>query len=193
MNIPMSSIAAASAVRAGTVKARSLVEDAFARIKALDPALNSFTRIFTVRALAKAEAVDRALADGEDPGPLAGVLFAAKDLFDVEGFATTAGNRSREGAPKAPHDAVVIQRLEAAGAILIGALNMDEFAYGFSTENAHYGTTRNPHNLERLTGGSSGGSAASVAAGLVHLSCPSSGDLRQAGAFGSGGFPAPAG
>ena len=170
MNLQLSAIATGAALRAGTVKARGLVEDAFARIKAVDPALNSFTRIFTVRALAKAEAVDRALAAGEDPGPLAGALFAVKDLFDVEGFATTAGNLYREGAPKATQDAIVIARLEAAGAILIGATNMDEFAYGFSTENAHFGTTRNPHDLERLAGGSSGGSAASVAAGLVHLS-----------------------
>ena len=170
MNSAMSAIATAAAVRAGKLKARDLVEDAFARIKALDPALNSFTRVFAVRALARAEAVDRIAAAGEDPGPLAGVLFAAKDLFDVEGFATTAGNKHREGAPKAEKDAPVIARLEAAGAILIGAVNMDEFAYGFSTENAHYGTTRNPHDLERLAGGSSGGSAAAVAAGLVQLS-----------------------
>jgi AtzE family amidohydrolase len=166
----MSAIATAAAVRAGTLKARDLVEDAFARIKALDPALNAFTRVFASRALAKAEAVDRAAAAGADPGPLAGIVFAAKDLFDVEGVATTAGNKHREGAPKAVRDAPVIARLEAAGAILIGAANMDEFAYGFSTENAHYGVTHNPHDLERLAGGSSGGSAAAVAAGFVHLS-----------------------
>lgn len=170
MTSPLSALEVAAGVRAGRLKACDLVEGAFARIKALDPALNSFTRIFAARALDKAEAVDRAVAAGEDPGPLAGVLFAAKDLFDVEGFATTAGNKYREGAPKAEKDAAVIARLEAAGAILIGAANMDEFAYGFSTENAHYGVTRNPHDLERLAGGSSGGSAAAVAAGLVQLS-----------------------
>jgi len=171
MTAPWSAIAAAAAVRAGGVQARNLVEDAFARIRALDPALNCFTRVFTDRALAKAEAVDRAVAAGDDLGPLAGAPFAAKDLFEVAGYPTTAGNKYREAnAPKASADAIVIQRLEAAGAILIGALNMDEFAYGFSTENAHYGSTRNPHDLERLAGGSSGGSAAAVAAGLVPLS-----------------------
>lgn len=171
MTAPLSAIAAAAAVRAGEAKARNLVEGAFARIRALDPALNCFTRVFTDRALARAEAVDRAVAAGADLGPLTGVPFAAKDLFDVSGYPTTAGNKYREAnAPKARADAVVIQRLEAAGAILIGALNMDEFAYGFSTENAHYGITRNPHDPERLAGGSSGGSAAAVAAGLVPLS-----------------------
>jgi AtzE family amidohydrolase len=170
MTSPLSALETAAGVRAGRLKARDLVEDAFARIKALDPALNSFTRIFATRALDKAEAVDRTVAAGEESGPLAGVLFAAKDLFDVEGFATTAGNKYREGAPKAEKDAAVIAQLESAGAILIGAANMDEFAYGFSTENAHYGVTRNPHDLERLAGGSSGGSAAAVAAGFVSLS-----------------------
>lgn len=170
MTSPLSALEAAAGVRAGRLKARDLVEDAVARIKALDLALNSFTRIFAARARAKAEAVDRAVAAGEEAGPLAGVLFAAKDLFDVEGFATTAGNKYREGAPEAEKDAPVIARLEAAGAILIGAANMDEFAYGFSTENVHYGVTRNPHDLERLAGGSSGGSAAAVAAGFVPLS-----------------------
>jgi len=170
MTLPLSAIETAAAIRAGGLKARDLVEDSLARIKAQDAALNSFTRIFAARALAKAEAVDLAVAAGENTGPLAGVLFGAKDLFAVEGFPTTAGNRAREGAPKAVKDAPVIARLEAAGAILIGATNMDEFAYGFLTENAHYGVTRNPHDPERLAGGSSGGSAVAVAAGLVQLS-----------------------
>jgi Asp-tRNA(Asn)/Glu-tRNA(Gln) amidotransferase A subunit family amidase len=97
-------------------------------------------------------------------GPLAGVPFAVKNLFDVEGVTTIAGSKIRRDAAPAAHDATAVQRLTAAGAVLIGALNMDEFAYGFVTENAHDGPTRNPHDLARIAGGSSGGSAAAVAA-----------------------------
>jgi aspartyl-tRNA(Asn)/glutamyl-tRNA(Gln) amidotransferase subunit A len=125
------------------------------------------TRVLRERALAEAARVDAAAARGEDPGPLAGVPYAVKDLFDVAGLLTTAGSASRAGAQLAGADAAAIQRLKAAGAVLCGTLNMDEFAYGFATINAAYGTTRNPHDPARLAGGSSGGSAAAVAAGLV--------------------------
>lgn len=102
-------------------------------------------------------------------GPLKGVTFAVKDLFDIAGLPTTAGAKMRIDAEPAVRDAEVVARLKAAGAGLVGTLNMDEYAYGFATVNAHFGTTKNPYDLERLAGGSSGGSAAAVAAGLVPL------------------------
>ena len=121
------------------------------------------------RALAAAAVVDAALAAGGDPGPLAGVPFAVKNLYDVAGLATIAGSCiDRDRAPAA-RDAALVRRLTNAGAVLVGALNMDEYAYGFSTENTHYGATRNPHDPTRIAGGSSGGSAAAVAASLVPL------------------------
>jgi AtzE family amidohydrolase len=148
---------------AGTATAR--VQASLARIAATDSRINAFTAVLAERALARAESLDR---EGH-AGPLAGVPFAVKNLFDVQGLPTLAGSRiGRDSAP-ASRDAVLVRRLEAAGAVLVGALNMDEYAYGFTTENTHEGPTRNPHALERLAGGSSGGSAASVAAGQVPL------------------------
>jgi amidase/aspartyl-tRNA(Asn)/glutamyl-tRNA(Gln) amidotransferase subunit A len=143
------------------------------RIELRDPQVNAFTAVFAERALNRAAALDAARAAGEASlGPLAGVPFAVKNLFDVAGLVTLAGSRverERPGAAPAATDATAITRLEAAGAILVGALNMDEYAYGFTTENTHYGATRNPHDLSRTAGGSSGGSGAAVAAGLVPL------------------------
>ncbi|MFC7540875.1 AtzE family amidohydrolase [Siccirubricoccus deserti] len=104
------------------------------------------------------------------PRPLAGVPFAAKNLFDLAGIPTTAGSRIRRTAAPATRDAFLVRQLSRAGAICLGALNMDEFAYGFTTENSHDGPARNPHDLSRIAGGSSGGSGAAVAAGLVPLS-----------------------
>jgi Asp-tRNA(Asn)/Glu-tRNA(Gln) amidotransferase A subunit family amidase len=98
------------------------------------------------------------------PGPLAGVPFAAKNLFDLAGIPTTAGSKIRKTAPSARRDAYLVRRLTGAGAICVGALNMDEFAYGFTTENSHHGPARNPHDLSRIAGGSSGICAALVAA-----------------------------
>lgn len=130
------------------------------QLNARNRALRAFTRIF---------AVDRSGAGVRTPaeGALAGVPFAVKDLFDVQGLTTTAGAAMRVDAAPAARDAEVVRRLKAAGAVLVGTTNMDEFAYGFATVNAHFGTTRNPHDPARLAGGSSGGSAAAVAAGLV--------------------------
>jgi AtzE family amidohydrolase len=143
------------------------------RIEQLDPQVNAFTAVLRDRALRRAAELDAARAAGEaSVGPLAGVPFAVKNLFDVAGLVTLAGSRierERPGATPAAADATAITRLEAAGAILVGALNMDEYAYGFTTENTHYGATRNPHDLERMAGGSSGGSGAAVAAGLVPI------------------------
>lgn len=128
------------------------------------------TVILEERALAQAARVDALVASGRDPGPLAGVPFGVKDLFDVAGLPTTVGAAMLRDAPPAARDAEAIMRLEAAGAVLVATLNMDAFAYGFATINAHFGTTRNPHDPDRIAGGSSGGSAAVVAAGIVPFS-----------------------
>ena len=159
----------AGEVRAGRVTARAVTQATLSRIARRNGALNAFTAVLDARALARADAIDAAIAGGAPVGPLAGVPFAVKNLFDIEGLPTLAGSKIRRDATPPPRDATLIQRLEAAGAILVGALNMDEFAYGFVTENAHDGPTHNPHDLTRIAGGSSGGSAAAVAAGLVPL------------------------
>jgi AtzE family amidohydrolase len=129
-----------------------------------------FTRVLADRAISDAKKVDEVIASKMDPGPLAGVPFGVKDLFDIAGITTTAGSKVREHAFPAKWDAMAITRLKDAGAVLVGTLNMDEFAYGFATVNPHYGTTRNPNDVSRLAGGSSGGSAAAVSAGLVPIS-----------------------
>lgn len=159
----------AEQVRGGSC-ASAIVHQTFAHIAELDPKLNCFTRLTRERALRSAARIDADVAAGRDPGPLAGVPFAVKNLFDIAGEVTLAGSTLRASYPAAAEDALLVSRLEAAGAVLVGALNMDEFAYGFSTENSHYGATRNPHDPSRIAGGSSGGSAAAVAAGLVPFS-----------------------
>ena len=166
----------AAAVREGRVAAVDVVRASLARIGATDERINAFTDVVAERALARAEALDRRLArarpaDTASGGPLvlAGVPFAAKNLFDVAGLTTRAGSKIERERPPARTDAALVQRLEAAGAVLVGALNMDEYAYGFTTENSHDGPTRNPHDLARSAGGSSGGSAAALAAGQVPL------------------------
>ena len=159
----------AAGVRDGSHSAESLVEKTLADIAAHDGRYNCFTRVLADEASRDARAIDAKIAAGEDAGPLAGVPFAVKDLYDIAGLVTTAGSVVRKTARPALRDAEAAARLKAAGAVLVGTLNMDEFAYGFATVNAHYGTTRNPHDVERLAGGSSGGSAAAVAAGLVPL------------------------
>lgn len=160
----------AAAVRDGQVSAVAVAEAALARVARLNAQFNCFTAITAERALAEAQAVDARRAGGGEPGPLAGVPFAVKNLFDLKGVVTLAGSKIDAEHPPAAADATIVQRLVAAGAVPIGALNMDEYAYGFTTENSHYGPTRNPHDPSRVVGGSSGGSAAAVAAGLVPLS-----------------------
>jgi aspartyl-tRNA(Asn)/glutamyl-tRNA(Gln) amidotransferase subunit A len=160
----------AEQVRSGQTSAAAVIDEALAALEAQNPALNAFTLVLADRARAQARRLDQAIAAGEPVGPLAGVPFAVKNLFDIEGHATVAGSKIKADAPPAAQDAPLIQALTRAGAILIGALNMDEFAYGFVTENAHYGPTHNPHDLKRIAGGSSGGSAAAVAAGIIPLS-----------------------
>ena len=175
----------AGQVRSNRLSAKETAIAALERIAAVDPALNCFTSVLRDSALAQAEALDRRIAHGDDPGPLAGVPFAVKNLFDVAGTVTLAGSKIHAEKPPAARDATVVERLKRAGAILLGALNMDEYAYGFTTENSHYGATRNPHDLERVAGGSSGGSAAAVAAGMVPLTLGSdtNGSIRVPAAF----------
>jgi AtzE family amidohydrolase len=160
----------AQAIQDQKVTATDVVQDILEQITALDPALNCFTEVLAESAMAQAQAVDHAIANGLNPGPLAGVPFAVKNLFDIEGVTTLAGSVINAEKPPATQDATAIANLKQAGAILVGTLNMDEYAYGFSTENTHYGPTHNPHDVTRIAGGSSGGSAAAVAAGLVPLS-----------------------
>src|SRR3984893_13024469 len=157
----------AAAVAAGRVTAADVTDGALARIAARNPALNAFTAVLAERARAKARALDEARGKGAPLGPLAGVPFAVKNLFDVAGLPTLAGSRINRARPPAARDATLIERLEAAGGVLIGALNMGEYAYDFTGEDVHGGPSRNPHDGTRMTGGSSGGSGAAVAGGLV--------------------------
>jgi len=152
------------------------VERALAAIKERDGAINAFTAVLPERALAKEKTA---------AGVLKGIPFAVKNLFDVKGLSTLAGSKINRDLPPAARDSPLIERLEAAGAVLVGTLNMDEYAYGFSTENTHYGPTRNPHNLDHVAGGSSGGSAAAVAAGMVPLALGSdtNGSIRVPSSF----------
>lgn len=177
--------ATSAAVRSGAVTALQVTRAALERLQNRDKQLNCFTAVLADRALSEAAEVDRKLSVGEDPGPLAGVPFAAKNLFDIAGLPTLAGSSIRAGAQPADEDAAAIAALNNAGAVLLGALNMDEFAYGFVTENSHYGATHNPHDLTRVAGGSSGGSAAAVAAGIVPLSLGSdtNGSVRVPASF----------
>ncbi|MCC3409489.1 MAG: AtzE family amidohydrolase [Microcoleus sp. PH2017_10_PVI_O_A] len=160
-------VATASAVKSGKIAATAVVNAALERIADRDQTLNCFTAITAESAIAAAEKIDNAIARNENPGPLAGVPFAVKNLFDVSGITTLAGSKINADNPPASQDAAGVARLRQAGAVLVGTLNMDEYAYGFVTENSHYGPTRNPRDTARIAGGSSGGSAAAVAAGLV--------------------------
>ena len=156
-------------VRAGLYPAAEVVAASLAAIAARDPGLNCFTAVTAERALAAAARIDRQKPPRRETGLLAGVPFAVKNLFDVAGLATVAGSKIRRTAPPAVADAPAVDAFAAAGGALCGTLNMDEFAYGFVTENSHDGPTRNPHDVTRIAGGSSGGSAAAVAAGLLPL------------------------
>jgi aspartyl-tRNA(Asn)/glutamyl-tRNA(Gln) amidotransferase subunit A len=156
-------------IKAGTRSASSVLESCLARIAQHDAALNCFTALTVERARREAAQIDARRAAREVLPVLAGVPYAVKNLFDVKGEVTLAGGWvNRDNAPAAG-DSVLVARMQAAGAVLVGSLNMDEHAYGFTTENTHYGVTRNPHDTTRVAGGSSGGSAAAVAAGLVPL------------------------
>jgi aspartyl-tRNA(Asn)/glutamyl-tRNA(Gln) amidotransferase subunit A len=174
----------AARVRARKTSARQVTEAALARIAALDGKVNSFTDVLAERALATADKVDARVKAGEAL-PLAGSPFAVKNLFDVAGLPTRAGSKINRERPPAETDSILIRRLEQAGAVLVGALNMGEYAYDFTGENVHDGAARNPHDLAHMTGGSSSGSGAAVAAGFVPLALGSdtNGSIRVPASF----------
>src|SRR4051812_44039655 len=175
----------AAAVADGTISASAAVDAALARIAKDDRVLNAFTAVVAARARAQAKAVDAARAASRPLGPLAGVPFAVKNLFDVEGLPTLAGSKINRDRASAARDATLIARLEAQGAVLVGALNMGEYAYDFTGENVHDGASRNPHDLTHMTGGSSGGSGGAVAGGVVPIALGSdtNGSIRVPSSF----------
>ena len=181
----MSAADIAQAVAARKLSAVEVTEAALARIGKLDQALNSFTDVTAERARARAREVDAAIAAGRSVGPLAGVPFAVKNLFDVKGLSTRAGSKINRDLPPATRDATLIERMEASGAVLVGALNMGEYAYDFTGENVHDGPSRNPHDPSRMTGGSSGGSGSAVGGGLVPIALGSdtNGSIRVPSSF----------
>jgi 1-carboxybiuret hydrolase len=157
----------AADVREGRRSASHVIEETIARIIERDGAINSFVEHTFDRAWREAKDLDQRRSAGQALPSLAGVPYAVKNLFDVEGIVTLAGGKVNASNARAAHDAALVARMRDAGAILVGTLNMDEHAYGFTTENTHFGATRNPHDPTRVAGGSSGGSAAAIAAGLV--------------------------
>ncbi|HEY3848490.1 MAG TPA: AtzE family amidohydrolase [Acetobacteraceae bacterium] len=165
--------------------ATDVVTQTLERIAALNPVLNAFTAVTAERALTRAAAIDAAVAAGLPVGVLSGVPFAVKNLIDVAGLPTLAGSRINRDRPPAAADATLVTRLEAAGAVLVGALNMGEYAYDFTGENAHDGPSRNPHDTARMTGGSSGGSGGAVGGSLVPLALGSdtNGSIRVPASF----------
>ena len=175
----------ATAVSGGLVTAEAVTAAALDRIAASNGRINAVTDIPADRALAAARKVDADRSSGKPLGPLAGVPFAVKNLFDIKGLTTRAGSRINRDLPEATEDAVLIKRLEAAGAVLVGALNMGEYAYDFTGENAHDGPCRNPHDPSRMAGGSSSGSGAAVGEGMVPLALGSdtNGSIRVPASF----------
>jgi aspartyl-tRNA(Asn)/glutamyl-tRNA(Gln) amidotransferase subunit A len=165
--------------------ARAVIEATLARIALRNPVLNAFTAVTAERARARAAALDASRAAGRAPLPLEGMPFAVKNLIDIAGLPTLAGSRLNRIRPAATRDATLVTRLEAAGAILVGALNMGEYAYDFTGENVHDGASRNPHDTARMTGGSSGGSGAAVGGALVPLALGSdtNGSIRVPASF----------
>ncbi|MFB9261746.1 AtzE family amidohydrolase [Bradyrhizobium erythrophlei] len=181
----LTAAAIAQAVASRSMTALEATEAALARIAARDTILNAFTDVTADRARARAKAIDAGIAAGKPAGPLAGVPFAVKNLFDVEGLATRAGSKINRDLPPSPRDATLIERMEAAGAVLVGALNMGEYAYDFTGENVHDGPSRNPHDPTRMAGGSSGGSGSAVGGALVPIALGSdtNGSIRVPSSF----------
>jgi aspartyl-tRNA(Asn)/glutamyl-tRNA(Gln) amidotransferase subunit A len=164
--------------------ARELAQSALEFAEVENPKTNAYLRFSPERALAAAERVDQRIAAGEDPGPLAGVPLAIKDVIITKGLRTTCGSRLLEKYVP-PYDATAVERLERAGAIMIGKTNCDEFAMGSSNENSAFGPVKNPQAPDRVPGGSSGGSAAAVAQGtaVVALGSDTGGSIRQPASF----------
>jgi aspartyl-tRNA(Asn)/glutamyl-tRNA(Gln) amidotransferase subunit A len=160
----------ATEIREGGLSAETVTGAFLARIDKVNPVVNAFTDVTAQRALEQARGIDLARAAGKALGPLAGVPFAAKNLFDIRGLPTKAGSKINRDRAVATRDAALVERLTAAGAVLLGGLNMGEYAYDFTGENAHDGPGRNPHDPARMAGGSSSGSGAATAAGLAPLS-----------------------
>jgi len=183
--LPQSAGEIAKAVQSGAVSAVEITRAALDRIAAEDRTIGAFTDVTSARALRDAASLDQKRRQGGTLPPLAGVPFGAKNLFDITGLSTLAGSKINRALPPAEADAVLIQRMSAAGAILLGGLNMGEYAYDFTGENAHYGPSRNPLDPTRMAGGSSGGSAAAVAAGFVPVALGSdtNGSIRVPSAF----------
>ncbi|WP_034912525.1 AtzE family amidohydrolase [Erwinia sp. 9145] len=159
-----------TALRRGELCAVDIARQTLRNIERDNPKMNAWTAITRDRLLAEAQRIDGLRQSGQPLPPLAAVPYAVKNLFDVAGYTTLAGARLFSERPAAVRDSWAVRKAAEAGGLLTGMLNMDAYAYGFTTENSHYGATRNPHDLRRIAGGSSGGSAAAVAAGLVHFS-----------------------
>jgi aspartyl-tRNA(Asn)/glutamyl-tRNA(Gln) amidotransferase subunit A len=186
-SVPTTIAAVREALLAKTLSARELTQDYFRRISERNPELNGYLALSPERALAQADRADAAIAKGATAAslpPLAGVPIAIKDVLSTMGIRTTCGSKILE--PYVPaYDATAVERLEAAGAVILGKTNCDEFAMGSSNENSAYGAVRNPVARDRVPGGSSGGSAAVVAANLAvaSLGTDTGGSIRQPGAF----------